>query len=113
MTRVFVDARLVSGPADLAEPLRHLSAAGYELVLLDGIAAGLHGLPAVVELSREPGGWFLASDAGRCRGARRLGLRSILVGPHVVSPGLPVRCDLSARDLVDAALTILASEAMP
>lgn len=113
MPRIFVDAQLVTGPADLAEPLRHLSAAGYELVLLDASSEGsLHGLPTVPELSRETGAWYLAAEPGRCSSAKRLGLRSVLVGPYRATTGLPERCDLTARDLVDAALTILASEAM-
>jgi hypothetical protein len=114
MTRVFVDARLVSGPSDLTEPLRHLEDAGYGLVLLDGATDGdLHGLPTVDDLPHEPGAWFLAAEPSRCAHARALALRSILVGPNVESGGLPERCDLRARDLVDAALTILATEAMP
>jgi hypothetical protein len=114
MTMIFVDARLVAGPADLAEPLRHLESSGYRLVLVDGETEGQrYGLPTVHELPHEPGAWFLAADPGRCAHAKTLALRSILVGPHRETRGLPERCDMEARDLADAALTILATEAMP
>lgn len=119
MTRIFVDARLVTGPADLAEPLRHLTAAGYELVVFDADdgqpegGSDHDGLSTVADLAPEPGGWYLAADPELCSRALQLGLRSVLVGPNRTQSGLPKRCDRTARDLVDAALTILADEAMP
>lgn len=138
MTTVYVDARalLVGGIAgrDAARPapdarsaLDHLGEADLEVVLLVGddaipglaeAIAGLEGagpgwarLPGLPE---DPQGWMVAGDAAACtRGRPCRRLRTILVGPAAPGHGLASRaCDAEARDLTDAALTILAAEAM-
>ncbi len=60
-------------------------------------------------------GWLVTADAGLCSRVRsQRGLRTILVGPAVPGRGLAHRpSDLEARDLPDAVMTILTSEAMP
>jgi hypothetical protein len=140
MTTVYVDARalVVGGAADpgavrLAPDARsamdHLREAGLEVVLLGGAdaiggtgasgrdAGGDEGAPGwtqLPELPEDPRGWMLVGDAAACaRGRPCRHLRTILVGPAAPARGLASRaCDVEARDLTDAALTILASEAM-
>lgn len=131
MTTVYVDARalFVGGAAgtdaarlapDADSALDHLRAAGFDVVLL-GDADAVTGVDRAVpvqarlpELPEDPRGWMVVGDAAACaqgRPSRRL--RTILVGPAAPARGLASRaCDLEARDLTDAALTILAAEAM-
>jgi hypothetical protein len=60
-------------------------------------------------------GWLVTADEARCSEARgRSGLTTILVGPTVPDRNLAHRAaDFEARDLLDAALVILAADAMP
>jgi hypothetical protein len=57
-----------------------------------------------------PGSWFVTADPAAC-GDRQPSLRTILIGPRA-SGSRPTRCDVSARDLRDAVLVILAADAM-
>ena len=115
MMTIYLDgsAALESGAAD---QLPHLVDAEHELVLVadadhpagDLLAWTAH-LPAVPE-EPAPGSWFVTADSATC-GDRQPGLRTILIGPRGDGPR-PTRCDATARDLRDAVLAILASDAM-
>lgn len=131
MTTVYVDTRalFVGGAADpnparlapdAGSALDHLRKAGLEVVLL-GDADAIASLQGAVrarlrlhELPQDPQGWMLAGNASACaRGRPCRRLRTILVGPATPGSGLASRaCDVEARDLTDAVLTILAAEAM-
>ncbi len=131
MTTVYVDAAalFVAGAAgpdtarlapDGNSSLEHLHEAGLEVVLL-GRAEAVTGLEGAVpgwvllpELPEDPRGWMVVGDPASCaRGRPSRRLRTILVGPAAPARGLASRaCDVEARDLTDAALTILAAEAM-
>ena len=99
----------------------HLVDAGHRVVLLgpggsrDAEAATYAGIELAETLPHDAGGWLVTADEARCnevRGHRRL--RTILVGPSTPDRGLAGRpYDRVARDLVDAALVILAADAMP
>jgi hypothetical protein len=119
---------------DAGSALGHLRDAGLEIVLLgaasaagalgvdgavgtDGNHAGTdehRGHDRVQQLPGDATGWLVVGDAAACaqgRACRRL--RTILVGPASPARGQAQRaCDLEARDLTDAALTILAAVAM-
>lgn len=129
MTTVYVDTRalLVAGVAgpdaarlapDADSALGHLREAGHHVVLLGSAGIGLEevgsGRIRLAELPDDPQGWMVAGDAAACaQGRPYRHLRTILVGPAAPSRGLASRtCDLEARDLTAAALTILAAEAM-
>ena len=115
MTTIYVDgsALLESGAPDR---LRHLADAGHELVLVGpddhpsrgtvpwaGHRAALPGEPA-------RGSWFVTADPATCLDFRPE-LRTVLVGPRDEGQR-PTRCDTTARDLREAVLEILASDAM-
>jgi hypothetical protein len=115
MITIYLDgsAALESGAADR---LAHLVDAEHELVLVAGVEhpgarllSWAGHLPALPE-SPTPGSWFVTADAATC-GDRQASLRTILVGPRDDGPR-PTRCDMTARDLRDAVLKILASDAM-
>ena len=128
MTTIYLHPSAVTG-ADAAERLRHLTEAGHELVLIEsprGDDAGparrapalspatSEGVPWRSRTSSLPsdpprGSWFLTGDAAAC-GDRQAGLRTVLIGPRLETR--PTRCDTTARDLRDAVLEILTSEAM-
>ena len=99
----------------------HLVGAGYRVVLLGPDAPGCGpvetyaGIELVDVLPEDAGGWLVTSDEARCGEARgHPRLRTILVGPSVPDRGLAHRpSDRAARDLVDAALVVLAADAMP
>ncbi len=99
----------------------HLIDAGCRVVLLggNGSADADGALYAGIELAdalpEDAGGWLVTADETRCGEARgHRGLRTILVGPSAPDRGLAHRpYDREARDLLDAALVILASDAMP
>lgn len=131
---VYVDTRALrlagaAGPdsvriaPDAESALGHLRGAGLEVVLVgraDAVSraeeprAGWARLPELPELPMDPQGWMIVGDTAACAQARPYRhLRTILVGPAAPARGLASRaCDVEARDLTDAALTILASEAM-
>jgi hypothetical protein len=131
MTTAYVDGRaLVIGAStdpnpvslapDAVSALGHLADANIDIVLL-GVAASDDGaqpsLPVAARLPELPAGavgWLIAGTAAACAQARASrGLRTILVGSVSPARGLAGRaCDLEARDLTDAALTIIAAEAM-
>jgi len=122
MTTIYFDGSAVLEPG-AAGQLTHLAEAGYPLVLiaeaghpgrdLIAWARRLPELPEVPEPSEEDAGspaWFVTADPATC-GDRRVGLRTMLIGPR--EDGLrPTRCDATARDLRDAVLELLASDAM-
>jgi hypothetical protein len=118
-TRVGRDLEHRTQP-EAAAAIRHLIEADCRVVLWgppDGARNGT--VPAEVEsataLPDNAAGWLVTADEARCGEARsHRGLRTILVGPSVPGRGLAHRAsDLEARDLVDAALAILAADAMP
>lgn len=104
--------------ADAAERLAHLADAGHRLVLVDDGASGVEipDLPAVAERIRAVptdaprGSWFVTADPADCSD-HRPGVRTMLIGPRDVAIR-PTRCDVTARDLRDAVLKILAADVM-
>jgi hypothetical protein len=125
-TKIFVDARLLflggagSSPErlgpDAPSALGHLHDAGHPLVVIGHGEAAVEEANLPVEWADEPGpgpGWWLVADRSDCGRARALGLRAMLVGPSGDGGReANVRCDEEARDLRDASLRILASDAM-
>jgi hypothetical protein len=115
MITIYVEGSAALEPA-AADWLGHLIDAGHELVLVaspDHPSAGLvewvgH-LPAMPD-ETSPGSWFVTADPTTC-GDRRSNLRTVLVGPKP-DGSRPTRCDTTARDLREAVLEILASDAM-
>ncbi len=120
-TRIGREMELRTQPeADAA--FRHLVDADVRVVLLgadpsfvvEDVAtyAGVELAPALPD---DASGWLVTSDEARCAAVRRhRGLLTILVGPTVPDRGLAQRpSDRVARNLVDAALIILAADAMP
>jgi hypothetical protein len=115
MNTIYLDgsAALESGAADR---LAHLVDTDHELVLVAGgdhpgarLLAWAGHLAALPERPT-PGSWFVTADPATC-GDRQPGLRTILIGPRPDGPR-PTRCDMTARDLRDAVLKILAAHAM-
>lgn len=115
MTTIYIDGSAASQP-DASVNLTHLPEAGHQLVL---VAPDDHpGIEAVAWTGRvesvpdEPprGSWFLTADPATC-GDRKVGLRTVLIGPREDGPR-PTRCDGTARDLRDAVLEILTADAM-
>jgi hypothetical protein len=102
--------------ADSAERLAHLAEAGHDLVLVaerDHPAADLRDWSERVEaLPADPprGSWYITSDPAACVD-RRPGLRTMLIGPRETTTR-PTRCDVTARDLRDAVLKVLAADVM-
>jgi hypothetical protein len=115
MMTIYLDGSAALEPG-AASQLLHLAEGGHDLVLVaprDHPAAGLvdwrgH-LPAMPDDAVE-GAWYVTSDAATC-GDRKPGLRTMLIGPRAEGPR-PTRCDATARDLRDAVLELLASDAM-
>jgi hypothetical protein len=93
----------------------HLLEAGHELVLIGEPAAVAPALmtaftDALDDIPEPAAGWLVTADPTRC-GPARSRIRTLLVGG--LEPSRPAqRCDCVARDLMAAALEILASEAM-
>lgn len=128
MTTIYLDPSAVA-EADAAERLLHLTEAGHDLVLVESARAEVSSSPpraaarptatsdgvpwrsrtSTLPLDPPPGSWFLTSDPAAC-GDRQAGLRTVLVGPRLEIR--PTRCDTTARDLRDAVLEILTSDAM-
>ncbi len=111
---------------EAADAVRDLVEVGHRVVVLGGrFRADRSGEPVPGDgrphLEREAAlpasaaGWLVTSDPGLCGQARdRRGLRTVLVGPSRPGTSLAFRpCDVEARDLRDAVLAILATEAMP
>lgn len=101
------------------DAIRRLGEGGHEVVVVGltphEAAELLHVRVRTTESVPESteAGWFITGDIRRC-GKRRHGLRMILVGPAVTSRTLPTRhCDEEVRDLTQAAMSILLSDAMP
>jgi hypothetical protein len=105
--------------ADAAERLAHLADAGHRLVLVDDGESGvaIPDLPAVAErtpavpVDAPRGSWFVTADPADCADHHRPGVRTMLIGPREVAIR-PTRCDVTARDLRDAVLKILAADVM-
>jgi hypothetical protein len=114
---IYVDRSAVLD-SDAAGRLSHLIEAGHRLVLVDASGTGPPELAAEVwsdhlaALPAEPprGSWFVTADPATC-GDRQAGLRTMLIGPRAETVR-PTRCDSTARDLRDAVLEILSSDAM-
>ncbi|HEY6570148.1 MAG TPA: hypothetical protein VIZ22_07665 [Candidatus Limnocylindrales bacterium] len=110
----------VQPEADAA--IRHLVEADCRVVMFGRASAvdvsASDGLPSIESLDGVPDdatGWLVTANATRCGEMRaRSGLRTILVGPSDPDRNLAHRpADFEARDLLDAALVILAADAMP
>jgi hypothetical protein len=112
---VYLDASAAADP-DLADRLGLLAESGHRLVLVGQAGEAVANLSIWADrsdpLPGEPprGSWYLTADPSTCRD-RQPGLRTILIGPRAEGQR-PTRCDATARDLRDAILEILASEAM-
>lgn len=135
MTTVFVDPRVLTmhGEAPVASSsrpfrdsaglVRHLVDSGHRVILVRaraqaGAADGTVPVDPESFLAAVPAGergWLVTADVAACREARqRAGLRTVFVGPLEPGVGLAHRpADVEARDLADAVMTILTSEAMP
>jgi hypothetical protein len=114
MMTIYLDGSAALEPG-AADQLIHLAEAGHELVLVappdQPVSTKGPWARRVATLPDEvAGAWFVTSDPGRC-GDRRPGLRSLLIGPRGDGPW-PTRCDATARDLRDAVLELLATDAM-
>jgi hypothetical protein len=120
MITIYLDGSAVSERA-AATHLAHLVDAGHEVVLVapaghpsGGLVDWAGHLPAMPDRPA-PGSWYVTADPATC-GDRQAGLRTVLIGPRAAGapPGglLPTRCDVTARDLRDAVLEILAADAM-
>lgn len=114
MAMIYLDRSAVAG-SDAVDRLAHLVEAGHDLVLVtaghdvpDGPAFPAR-IPVLPDKPRR-GSWFVTADPAGC-GDRQPTLRTILIGPRAATPG-PTRCDSTARDLRDAVLEILATDAM-
>jgi hypothetical protein len=115
MTTIYVDgsaARL----GDAEERLGFLTDAGHELILV-GLSGGapkgrLAGARRASSMPPAPprGSWFVTADPATC-GDHQAGLTTLLVGPRS-EDRRPTRCDVTARDLREAVLEILAADAM-
>jgi hypothetical protein len=125
MSRVYVRANVLTVPhadrdgqrspvaPDASQALDALRACGWDVVVLADTAGGE--VPESVSSSRTSastpgGGWLLTNAVADASWARRMGLRSALVGPTGSEALLPQRCDFAFRDLKTAALEILARE---
>jgi hypothetical protein len=98
---------------DAGHALDALRACGWEVVVLGDTTAGE--VPETFRAgdaarSGGTGGWLLTSEVADAGWARRIGLRSALVGPAGGEGLLPQRCDFAFRDLRTAALEILARD---
>ncbi|TAK00921.1 MAG: hypothetical protein EPO36_06950 [Chloroflexota bacterium] len=125
MTRVYVDVEALSTgagqrrttDADAVRSLEYLAEAGHDVLLVTGesLPAALAELSLAVVPAAPPepeqAAWYLTTDPERCRN-RSARLRTVLVG-RTPSPAAIHRCDALARDVLAAALEILAAEAMP
>ena len=120
MITIYLDGSAAIEPG-AATHLAHLVDADHEVVLVaptDHPSSRLVGwaghLPAMPD-PPAPGSWYVTADPATC-GDRQAGLRTVLIGPRAAGPRLggppPTRCDVSARDLRDAVLEILAADAM-
>ena len=115
MAIIYVDGSAVlerDGPSRLA----HLAEAGHAIVLIGAADHPAAGHPVWSErlaaMPADPprGAWYLTADPATC-GDRRAGLRTVLLGPRSREPR-PTRCDTTARDLREAVLEVLATDAM-
>lgn len=114
MTTIYIHASAVREP-HAADRLAHLTEAGHELILVAGPDTDRPAGPwsgRAVALPGDPprGAWFVTADPATC-GDRLAGLRTVLIGPRADGPR-PTRCDVTARDLRDAVLEVLAADAM-
>ena len=104
--------------ADADERLGHLAEAGHRVVLV-AAASSRSGLPELSSVAERidtipadapRGSWFVTADPADCSD-HRPGVRTMLIGPRELSIR-PTRCDVTARDLRDAVLKILAADVM-
>ena len=115
MPTIYLDGS-ASLDTDLPDRLSHLIEAGYRLVLVASPGHASSSLSvwaerddAVPESPPEES-WYVTVDPATCRD-RQPNLRTILIGPRD-DGHWPTRCDLTARDMRDAVLKILAEQAM-
>jgi hypothetical protein len=123
MSTIYLDRSAVTS-SDADERLAHLVESGHELILVTGGSrpggaapggSGRDSIPwagrtTVMPGSVARGSWFVTADPSTC-GGHQAGLRTLLIGPKAETPR-PTRCDATVRDLRDAVLEILTSDAM-
>lgn len=141
MSNVYIDAVALLGPGtpgatgsrallEAARACGHLRALGHRVILVgvggeatrgaDGPTSGLRG-NRPVEPPDGAVGWLLSGDPSTCERARReRRLRTVLVGPWAAGrsalagrSAMERPADIVARDLADAVLTVMTTEAMP
>ena len=116
MMTIYFDGSAVLEPG-AAGTLAHLAEAGHDLILIaepDHPAAELvpwaRHLPSLPDEDAADQTWFITADPATCAD-HQSGIRTMLIGPR--EAGLrTTRCDATARDLRDAMLELLASDAM-
>lgn len=116
------DPRHVELAPDAASALLYLADAGLDVALVGAAGdpappqtdARLTRIARYAELPERAEGWLVVGEAGACAQARgHPRLKTMLVAPVSPSHGHASRaCDVEARDLTDAALSIIALEAM-
>jgi hypothetical protein len=116
------DPRHVELAPDVTSALLHLADAGLDVALVGAAGdpapprtdARLARVTRYAELPERAEGWLVVGQAAACMQARdHPRLKTMLVAPASPSHGQASRaCDLEARDLTDAALSIIALEAM-
>jgi hypothetical protein len=116
MSSVYIHPSARAMP-DAADQLAHLVEAGLDVVLLgDSETDVVDMLPTArrdAELPADPprGSWFLTADVDTC-GERKVGLRTLLIGPRTAQTRPGPRCDVEARDLSSAVLEVLSRDVM-
>jgi len=87
---------------DADRALDTLSAFGYEVVILPAGASAI---------ALAPRDWLLTHALEDCRGARRAGARTILVGTDASDhAGQPDRCDVAVGSVQGAALEVVIAD---
>lgn len=138
MSDVYIDAEALLGPAtpgatrsrallEAARACGNLRALGHRVILVGAAASqgrddasGRNEPTAGTRAGRpvlpdEAVGWLLSGDPSTCERARHgRRLRTVLVGPWTAGRTAMERpADVVARDLSDAVLTVMTTEAMP
>ena len=116
MSAVYIHPSARAMP-DAADQLAHLMEAGLDVVLLGDSDADVDGVLSTArrdaEMPADPprGSWFLTADPETC-GERKVGLRTLLIGPRTAQTRPGPRCDTEARDLSSAVLEVLSRDVM-
>lgn len=116
MSSVYIHPSARAVP-DAADQLAHLVESGLDVVLIGDAHADLDEvLPTARHESDLPddpprGSWFLTADPETCL-ERKVGLRTLLIGPRTAQTRPGPRCDVEARDLASAVLEVLSRDVM-